>query len=165
MTNFDSFANTYLLLGSFLQKIHSPVEVVLVSCLDIWWHYEIWIPEKWKFDYLKNEKSFWSKTKTFFHVSQVFSFRNTKQTSKNVVNKTFHIGNSQVTFLPRNKDFDLRLIFRIFSVSINVKMLLKYGTLHAESVARRKWHVYKKLDKILHNLREAFCFLALRGIF
>ena len=37
-----------------------------------------------KFDYLKNEKSFQSEIKTFFFVSQVLSFRHTKQTSKNL---------------------------------------------------------------------------------
>ena len=33
-----------------------------VSWLGIWWHHNIWIPEKFKFDYLKN-KSFQSKIK------------------------------------------------------------------------------------------------------
>ena len=34
--------------------------VVRVWCLGIWWWHNIWISEKVKFDYLKNEKSFWS---------------------------------------------------------------------------------------------------------
>ena len=28
------------------------------SCLGIWWHQVIWIPEKLKYDYLKHKKSF-----------------------------------------------------------------------------------------------------------
>ena len=42
-----------------------------------------------KFDYFKNEKSFRSEIKAFFLVSQVLSFRHTKQTSKNVADTTF----------------------------------------------------------------------------
>ena len=52
-----------------------------VLCLSIWCHHDIWISEKSKFDYLKNEKS--------FHVLKVLSFRYTKQISKNVVDTTF----------------------------------------------------------------------------
>ena len=37
-----------------------------VSCLGIWWCHAIWIPEKIKFDYLKNEKSFSSEIKNIF---------------------------------------------------------------------------------------------------
>ena len=51
-----------------------------VSCLGIWWHHDIWISEKWKFDYLKKWRVL---------VSQVLFFRYTKQTSKNVAGKTF----------------------------------------------------------------------------
>ena len=42
-----------------------------------------------KFDYLKNEKRFRSEIKAFFLLSQVLSFRHTKQTSKNVADTTF----------------------------------------------------------------------------
>ena len=41
-----------------------------VSCLVIWWCHEIWISDKEKYDYLENQKGFWSETKkTFFLVS------------------------------------------------------------------------------------------------
>ena len=43
-----------------------------------------------KFDYLKNEKSFRSEIKAFFLVSNFLSFRDTKQTSKNVADTTFN---------------------------------------------------------------------------
>ena len=55
-----------------------------VSCFDIWWRHNIWISEKLKFDYLKNEKSFWSEIRNIFLYSQVLSFRYKKQTSRNV---------------------------------------------------------------------------------
>ena len=42
-----------------------------------------------KFDYLKKEKSFQSEVKSIFLVSQVLSFRHTKQISKNVADTTF----------------------------------------------------------------------------
>ena len=42
-----------------------------------------------KFDFLKNEKRFWSEIKYFFQVSQVLSFGLEKQTSTNVVDTTF----------------------------------------------------------------------------
>ena len=47
--------------------------------------------KKLKLDYLKNEKSFRSKMKMFFLVSQVLFFRNTKQTNKNVADTTFKL--------------------------------------------------------------------------
>ena len=51
---------------------------------------------KLKFDYLKNEKSFRSEIKkTLFLVSQVLSFRHTKQTSKNVADTTFKYNNAE----------------------------------------------------------------------
>ena len=59
-----------------------------VSCFGIWWRHDIWISEKFKFAYLKNEKSFQSEIKTFFLVSQVLY---TKQTSKNVADTTFNL--------------------------------------------------------------------------
>ena len=60
-----------------------------VSCLGIWQCHDIWISEKLKSEYLKNEKSFRSEIKTFLLVSQVLSFRHTKETSKNVADTTF----------------------------------------------------------------------------
>ena len=44
--------------------------VFLVSCLGIWWRHDIWISEKSTFDYLKNEKSFWSEIKSIFRSSR-----------------------------------------------------------------------------------------------
>ena len=64
-------------------------KVFRVSCLAIWWRHDIWIPEKLKFDYLKNKRSFRSEIKNIFLVLQVPSFRHTKQTSKNVMDTTF----------------------------------------------------------------------------
>ena len=49
------------------------------------------ISQKLKFDYLKNEKSFQCEIKTFFLVSQVLSFRYTKQSSEKLVDTTFTI--------------------------------------------------------------------------
>ena len=50
------------------------------------WHLHI---SNVKLDYLKNEKSFRNQIKVFFLVSQVLSFRHTKQTSKNEAEATF----------------------------------------------------------------------------
>ena len=60
-----------------------------VSGLGIGLPHGIWISEKLKFDYLKNEKSFPSEIKTFVPILQVLSFRRTKQSSKNVTDTTF----------------------------------------------------------------------------
>ena len=46
---------------------------------------DIWISEKVKFDYLKNEKSFRNETKNIFLLSKVLFFRHKKETSKNVL--------------------------------------------------------------------------------
>ena len=62
-----------------------------VSCLGIWWRHDIWISEKLKFDYFKNEKSFQNGIKNFFLVSKELPFRSTKQTGKNVADTTFKI--------------------------------------------------------------------------
>ena len=73
--------------------------VFRVSCLGIWWRHDIWISKTLKVDYLKNEKSFWGEA--FFLVSQVLSFRHTKQTSKNVAGTTFNftpVLQSNITF-------------------------------------------------------------------
>ena len=59
------------------------------SCLGIWWHHNIWIHEKLKFDYLKNEKSFRSEIKNIFPCFTNAFFRYTKQISKNVADVTF----------------------------------------------------------------------------
>ena len=54
------------------------------------WRHKTWISKILKFDFLGNEKSFWSEIKkTFFLFPQVVSFRLKKQTSKNVVDTTF----------------------------------------------------------------------------
>ena len=34
--------------------------------LGIWWRDEIWIPKILKFDFIENEKSFWSEIKNTF---------------------------------------------------------------------------------------------------
>ena len=60
-----------------------------VSYLSIWWRHDIWILEKLKLYYLKNEKSFWSEIKNIFPCFTSAFFRHTKQTSKNVANTTF----------------------------------------------------------------------------
>ena len=52
-----------------------------------WVFDDVMISKKLKFDYLKNEKSFRSKIKNIFLVSQVVSFRHTKETNKNVADK------------------------------------------------------------------------------
>ena len=56
--------------------------IICVSCfMGIWWCHDIWISKILKVDYLTNEKSL---------VSQVLSYRHTKQTSKNVADTTFN---------------------------------------------------------------------------
>ena len=60
-----------------------------VSCLGIWWRHDIWISEKLKFDYLKNEKSFRSEVKNIF---PCFTNALKKQTSKKVAETTFKLG-------------------------------------------------------------------------
>ena len=63
--------------------------VFLVSCFGISWRHDIWISAKFKFDYLKNEKSFRSETKNIFPRFKVLFCRHTKQSSKNVANTNF----------------------------------------------------------------------------
>ena len=60
-----------------------------VSCLGIWWRHNIWISENLKFDYLKNQKSFWSEITNISPCLSRPSFRLTNQTSKNVADTTF----------------------------------------------------------------------------
>ena len=56
----------------------------------IWWRHDIWISEKLQFDYeKKNEKSQQKEIKKVILVSQVVSFRLTKENSKNVTGTTF----------------------------------------------------------------------------
>ena len=54
-----------------------------------------------KVDYLKNEKSFRSKIKSIFLVSQVLSFRHTKQTSKNVADTIFEVYFDRISLLEK----------------------------------------------------------------
>ena len=66
--------------------------VFLVLCLGIWWRHEIWKCKILKFDFLENEKSFWSEIRNIFLAWQVLVFRLKKQTGKTVaktVTKTF----------------------------------------------------------------------------
>ena len=42
-----------------------------VSCLGIWSRHDIWIYEKLKFDYPKNEMSFWSEIKNVLLVALI----------------------------------------------------------------------------------------------
>ena len=53
--------------------------------------HEIWISKILKFDFLKNEKSFWSTIIFFYQVSQLLSFRLEKQTRANVTDTTFNV--------------------------------------------------------------------------
>ena len=60
------WSKIYFAILHKLAKFHNQTvftsHVSPVSWLGIWWHHNIWIPEKFKFDYLKN-KSFQSKIK------------------------------------------------------------------------------------------------------
>ena len=106
----------------------------LVSYLGIWWRHDIWISEKLKFFYPKNEKSFQSEIKTFSLIFQAFSFRHTKQTSKNVTNTTYsttysplHIKNiwsSKLKCSHRVGDFQacIWLILRHFKLKLSIKI-------------------------------------------
>ena len=85
----------------------------LVLCLGIWWRHEILISKILKFDFLKNEKSFWSETKNVLQISQVLSCRLEKQTSKNVADLTFKVNGS------------LRIIAFIVSIKLLVKLQLR----------------------------------------
>ena len=60
-----------------------------VSCLGIWWRHDIWISEKLKLHYFKNENSFWREMKNIFPCFTSALFRNTKQTIKNAADTTF----------------------------------------------------------------------------
>ena len=82
------------------------------SCLGIWWCHDIWISENLKFDYLKNKKSFQSEIKTFLPVSQVLSFRHTKQISKNVDDTTFKVDDSESIRKILEKHLQRNLHFR-----------------------------------------------------
>ena len=61
-----------------------------VSCLGIWRRHEIWIPEKLKLDYLKNEKCFQSEIKKHFSLFHKRSLLDIKQTSKSKDDTTFN---------------------------------------------------------------------------
>ena len=77
--------------SNFITRLCFLLKLFIKMCFmfhtyDIWWHHDIWISEKLKLDYLKNEKSSQCKTKNIFLVSKVHPFRHTKQTSENVAN-------------------------------------------------------------------------------
>ena len=62
-----------------------------VPCLGIWWRHDIWILKKIKNLVISRTKRAFEVKKTTF-VSQVLSFRHTKQTTKNVVvDTTFNV--------------------------------------------------------------------------
>ena len=63
----------------------------LVSRLGIWRCHDIWILDKLKFDDLNSKKSFRSEIKTFFLLLRLLSIRDTKQTSKSVVDTNFKL--------------------------------------------------------------------------
>ena len=67
-----------------------------VSCLGIWWRYDIWISENLIIS--RTKRAFEMKQKTFFFVSRVLSFRHTKQTNKNIVDTTFNQKSSKGHF-------------------------------------------------------------------
>ena len=60
-----------------------------VSCLGICWRHKIWKPEKLTSDYLKNEKNFQSEIKNIFLILNVFLFRHTKHSSKDIADTVF----------------------------------------------------------------------------
>ena len=77
-----------------------------VPFLGMWWCYDIWISEKLKFDYFKNEEFY---KKTFFLVSQVFSFKYTKQTGKNLADTSELLKKERAKVLLGNKFLNLSL--------------------------------------------------------
>ena len=50
-----------VLTSQFIQK-----NVFLVLCLSIWWRHKVWITKNLKFDFLENEKNFWTEIKNIF---------------------------------------------------------------------------------------------------
>ena len=58
-----------------------------------------------KADYLKNEESFQSETKSIFSLFRKCSFIHTKQTSKNVANTTFNDFYQQGQGIGQNSNF------------------------------------------------------------
>ena len=64
-------------------------KIFLALCVGIWWRHEIWKSKILKFDFLENEKSFWSEMKTVFLVWQVLLFGLKQNISKNVADTSF----------------------------------------------------------------------------
>ena len=62
-----------------------------ILCLSIWWRHDIWISEKLKLDYLKNEKSFRGEIKNILpcFTSDLLDIK--KQIIKNVADTTFKL--------------------------------------------------------------------------
>ena len=77
----------------FLSQVINKMFCFIFRHLMTSWQYHIIddvIPENLQFDYFKNKKSFRSEIKNIFLVSQVLSFRDKIQTSKNVADRTFN---------------------------------------------------------------------------
>ena len=67
--------------GHFSRSVHFPsysVKRISFLCLGSWWRYEICISKILNFDFLENDKSFWSKIKNIFSNFTSASFRKNK---------------------------------------------------------------------------------------
>ena len=107
-----------------------------ISCLGIWWHHDIWISEKLKFDYLKNEKSFRGEIKKHSSlVSLVLSFKYIKTDyQKCVVDTNFKTGN----LLSKNTAEKLHIL-QINNENINaINSKKKKNSLQSEGEIVRK---------------------------
>ena len=65
-----------------------------VSCLGIWWQYDISVPGKlksWNLIISRTKGAFDVKSEIFFLVLQMVSFRHKRQTSKNVADTIFKL--------------------------------------------------------------------------
>ena len=87
----------YIKWPNFMTRLYLRYELTQfnmchVSCIDIWWHHDIWISEKLKLSNYRSLKfDYQSEIKNIFLVSQVLFFRLIKQASKNKAGTTFKL--------------------------------------------------------------------------
>ena len=93
--------------------------VFLVLCFRHLISHEIWTSKIVKLDFLENEKSFSSETKTFSLIWQVFLFRIKNQTIKNIVDTVIQQRN-------KNWEQNLNLYWASFFVLPNLPCLTQF---------------------------------------
>ena len=132
-----------------------------VSCLCIWWRHDIWITEKLKFDYLRNEKSFWSEIKNFSLL------RKWKLNNGRTINK-LPVAGDPITILHAMLTWTLlQVVQSWYSYSFDIynlytEVLLIYTQIYRQLIILLEITctivLYKKEERYIINLHSSFLF-------